>query len=191
MKNLQINETPIGAQEYPLTEKVSEDIYIYQEAIKLSGFGLAINFWNASIAYNAARSVPNLPSLENRIYLYIKPNPDIAHKDSNHYWYDYHNSRGFWELSDTGYRYLLFNPNTEYQIFGSIELFTDSQDVSNLATLIAKFRISGNKVIQFYDLYPSWSFKDGQTCTINSVNKINITGSSIQVYLNSDNPYIP
>ncbi len=35
MKNLQINTSPIGAQEYPLTEKVSEDIYIYGEKIEI------------------------------------------------------------------------------------------------------------------------------------------------------------
>lgn len=28
MKNLQINDSPIGAQEYPLAEKAGEDIYI-------------------------------------------------------------------------------------------------------------------------------------------------------------------
>lgn len=36
MKNLQINTSPIGAQEYNLGEKVGEDIYIYGEGIPIS-----------------------------------------------------------------------------------------------------------------------------------------------------------
>ena len=38
MKNLQINNPTIGAQEFPLVNKASEDIYIYREREKLIDF---------------------------------------------------------------------------------------------------------------------------------------------------------
>ena len=58
MKNLQINESPIGAQEYRLTEKVSKNIYIYQRDPYVRQEGVFLLDENANVLDKEAESYP-------------------------------------------------------------------------------------------------------------------------------------
>lgn len=183
MKNLQINDSPIGAQEYPLAEKVSEDIYIYNGALRFTGYSSMVIISFKDITNSSRTVVPNLPSLENEIYLFIQPNPDTSYPNRKHYSWGFHKSSNAWLLNDTGYKYLSFNFNTGYRIYGSTKIFTDDTDVSSLATPIAEFKISSKKDMRLNLLYTSWVSGDG---TISKLNSVSSTGTTpLTVYLNN------
>lgn len=197
MKHLQKNQSAIGPQSYRLAEKVNgKDTYIYPKVlITLSGWTCGIYFYNGDQPYAAALSVPNLPGLNDDMYFYIKPNPDI----DNDIWYSYKvyyfTSREYWAESDTGYQVLKFLPNTEYTIFGSSTQITQAQEeqFDDMAIPVARFETTTDESspLVFKYIYPEWVFQHKNTCNINQVSDIKADTSSLAILLNSDNPFIP
>lgn len=153
MKKVKKND--FSWDEGPVISLYTKDLletWVIPSGLYLSGFTTSVIF---SIRGNipeldyAVTILPDIPDLNDKIFMYILPNPKTTGSDNHFDFFYIKRNNGSWSLGDTGQQHLLYPYGQVYKLMASNEQWVNGKPMPSNMVNILDFSISENNLLTY------------------------------------------